>query len=116
MPEDKERGWENEEPPAVGEDQVQVHLRNLKMHKSMRPDEMYPCVLKELADEIHHIWEDKAAQWSSHWLVEGKQIFKKGKKGRLGKLQSSQSHLCAQKDLGPDAPGNYAKAHGKWGD
>ena len=29
--------WENEELPTV-EDQVQDHLRNLKVHKSMGPD------------------------------------------------------------------------------
>jgi len=31
----KRRDWENEELPTVGEDQVQDHLRNLKVHKSM---------------------------------------------------------------------------------
>ncbi|GAB0179507.1 mitochondrial enolase superfamily member 1 [Grus japonensis] len=44
--------WENEELPTVGEGQVHSHLRNLKVHKSMRPDEMHPQVLRELADEI----------------------------------------------------------------
>ena len=40
--EGKGRDWENEEPPTVGEDQVRDHLRNLKVHKSMGPDEMHP--------------------------------------------------------------------------
>ncbi|GAB0189782.1 mitochondrial enolase superfamily member 1 [Grus japonensis] len=37
--EGKGRDWENAEPPTVGEDQVRDHLRNLKVHKSMGPDE-----------------------------------------------------------------------------
>ncbi|KFV02320.1 RNA-directed DNA polymerase from mobile element jockey, partial [Pterocles gutturalis] len=44
--------WEKEESPAVGEDQVQDHLKILKVHKSMGPDEIRPWVLKELADEV----------------------------------------------------------------
>ncbi|KFV96798.1 hypothetical protein N327_01351, partial [Fulmarus glacialis] len=42
------RDWENEEPPAVREDQVQDHLRNLEVRKSMGPDEIHPRVLREL--------------------------------------------------------------------
>ncbi|GAB0209645.1 mitochondrial enolase superfamily member 1 [Grus japonensis] len=38
--------WENEEPPTVGEEQVREYLRNLKVHKSMGPDEMHLQVLK----------------------------------------------------------------------
>ncbi|GAB0188405.1 mitochondrial enolase superfamily member 1 [Grus japonensis] len=48
----KGRGWDNEEQPTVGEDQVRDHLRNLKVHKSMGPDELHPQVLRELVDEV----------------------------------------------------------------
>ncbi|PKU37294.1 rna-directed dna polymerase from mobile element jockey-like [Limosa lapponica baueri] len=40
--EGKNTVYENEELPTVGEDQVQDHLRNLKVHKSMGPDEIHP--------------------------------------------------------------------------
>ncbi|KFP75376.1 RNA-directed DNA polymerase from mobile element jockey, partial [Apaloderma vittatum] len=39
-------------PPRVGADQVQEHLENLKVHRSMGPNAIHPRVLKELADEV----------------------------------------------------------------
>ncbi|XP_010001386.1 PREDICTED: dolichyl-diphosphooligosaccharide--protein glycosyltransferase subunit DAD1 [Chaetura pelagica] len=46
--EGKGRDCEKEDPPTVGEEQVQDHLKNLKVHKSMGPDEIHLRLLREL--------------------------------------------------------------------
>lgn len=50
--EGEDRGWENEEAPTVGEDQVQDDLRNLKVPQSMRHHDMHLWVPRELAAEV----------------------------------------------------------------
>ncbi|PKU46127.1 fh1 fh2 domain-containing protein 3 [Limosa lapponica baueri] len=49
LSEGKSKDWENEKLPTVGEDQVRDLPRNLKVHRSMRPD---PQALRELVDEV----------------------------------------------------------------
>ncbi|KAK4832422.1 hypothetical protein QYF61_023101 [Mycteria americana] len=51
-PETHEKVWSKEDRPSAEEDQANKHLNKLDIHKSMRPDGMYPQVLRELADVI----------------------------------------------------------------
>jgi len=54
----------NEELPTVKEDQVLDHIRNLKMHKSMGPDEVHPQ-MKLLCHYPLHLSEPiKPSTWT----------------------------------------------------
>jgi len=120
--EGKGRDWKNKELPTVGECQVRDHVRNLKVHKSMGPDEVHPWVLREHADAVvkalsiifEKLWQfgEVPGDWKRGNM---NSIFKKGKKKdpSLSFSHSSKSHFCAWQDSGADPPGNYAKAHRK---
>jgi len=83
------------------------------VHKSLVPDEMLSQALRELMGEVakplsimfEKSWQstEAPADWKKGNI---NLIFKKGKKGRPGELQASQSHLCAQQDHGADPPGS----------
>ncbi|KAJ7402117.1 RNA-directed DNA polymerase from mobile element jockey [Pitangus sulphuratus] len=48
----QDEDWESQVPPPVSKDQIYDHLMNLHVYNSMAHDEIYPRVLRELADVV----------------------------------------------------------------
>ena len=46
------KNWEKEDVHAGSEDQFWDHLKYLKVHKSMGPNDIHPWVLRDMADEV----------------------------------------------------------------
>ncbi|GAB0204248.1 mitochondrial enolase superfamily member 1 [Grus japonensis] len=72
--EGKGRDWENEEPPTVGEDEVQDHLRNLKVNKSMGPGKRHPKIMAQILLEtiLRYMEDKKVIDDSQHGFTKGK--------------------------------------------
>jgi len=98
--EGKGRDCENEEPHTVGEAQVQGHLRNLKVRKSIGPDEVHLRVPRELVDEVAKALSTifvKSGEAPRGWKRGNKMlILKKWKEKRKtqGTTGQSGSPLC----------------------
>ena len=116
-----ERAWGIEGFPVVREEMVQECLGNISVHKSMGPDGMHPCVLRELAEvvaELLSIISERS--WRMREVPEDWRIasvtlvFKKGnKEDWSGKQQASQPHLHPWKGDGTVCPGCHLQTIGR---
>lgn len=70
--------WERKVLPTVRKDLMYDSLRNLNIHKLMRPDKMHPRVLTELADAV-----PKSLSMTFEKLRHSGQVQVTGKRGNM---------------------------------
>ena len=85
------RVWGTEGFPLVREEMIREYLGNINVHKSMGPDGMHPCVLRELAEVIAEslstIFERswRMGEVPEDWRIANvTPVFKMGKKDDTG--------------------------------
>lgn len=114
-------GCRNKIPPIVCKEWFQDHLMKPNTYKSMGQEDMYPRILKDLADVV--------ASCSSSYLksrgcqvktpVTGKRetslLFLKEEKGRPGELHTCEPHVCAWEDHWTDPLESNIKTRARWG-
>ena len=95
--EENGRDWENEELPTIGKDQVQDHLKNLKVHKSVGPDKVHPLmdeIAKPLSIISEKLWQpgEVPSDWKRGNISP---IFKRAKMKSQAITGQTVSPLCS---------------------